>query len=103
MRRLLVLALIFSLVHVPAAIAGESLLDPAERRGKDTLDLDPKGEQPFGIHGIHGRTLPIAFGVKQARPELNTVVVAGDGHEAVETHSRAVAEKNSRFRFRILS
>lgn len=38
-----------------------------------------EGEQPFGIHGIHGRTLPIAFGVKMARPELNTVVVAGDG------------------------
>ncbi|MDA1279141.1 MAG: thiamine pyrophosphate-dependent enzyme [Chloroflexi bacterium] len=38
-----------------------------------------EGDQPFGIHGIHGRTLPIAFGVKMARPELNTVVVAGDG------------------------
>ncbi len=37
------------------------------------------GEQPFGIHGIHGRTLPLAFGVKMSRPELNTVVVAGDG------------------------
>jgi 2-oxoglutarate/2-oxoacid ferredoxin oxidoreductase subunit beta len=38
-----------------------------------------EGEQPFGIHGVHGRTLPIAFGVKMARPELNTIVVAGDG------------------------
>ncbi|MBI4306406.1 MAG: 2-oxoacid:ferredoxin oxidoreductase subunit beta [Chloroflexi bacterium] len=38
-----------------------------------------EGEQPFGIHGIHGRTLPLAFGVKMARPELNVVVVAGDG------------------------
>jgi 2-oxoglutarate ferredoxin oxidoreductase subunit beta len=38
-----------------------------------------EGEQPFGIHGIHGRTLPIAFGVKMGRPELNTVIVAGDG------------------------
>ncbi|MSQ08868.1 MAG: 2-oxoacid:ferredoxin oxidoreductase subunit beta [Dehalococcoidia bacterium] len=38
-----------------------------------------EGEQPFGLHGIHGRTLPLAFGVKMARPELNTVVVAGDG------------------------
>ena len=38
-----------------------------------------EGEQPFGIHGIHGRTLPIAFGVKMGKPELNTVVVAGDG------------------------
>ncbi|MSQ13433.1 MAG: 2-oxoacid:ferredoxin oxidoreductase subunit beta [Dehalococcoidia bacterium] len=38
-----------------------------------------EGPQPFGIHGIHGRTLPIAFGVKMARPELNVIVVAGDG------------------------
>ena len=38
-----------------------------------------EGDQPFGIHGIHGRTLPISFGVKQGNPKLNTVVVAGDG------------------------
>jgi len=38
-----------------------------------------EGDQPFGIHGIHGRTLPISFGVKMGRPDLNTVVVAGDG------------------------
>jgi 2-oxoglutarate ferredoxin oxidoreductase subunit beta len=38
-----------------------------------------EGEQPYGIHGIHGRSLPIALGVKMARPTLNVVVVAGDG------------------------
>ena len=38
-----------------------------------------EGEQPFGFHGIHGRSLPIAFGAKMARPDLNVVVVAGDG------------------------
>ena len=38
-----------------------------------------EGPQPFGIHGLHGRSLPIAFGTKMARPELNVVVVAGDG------------------------
>ena len=38
-----------------------------------------EGEQPFGIHGIHGRTLPIAFGVSTSRPDLNTIIVAGDG------------------------
>ena len=37
------------------------------------------GEQPFGIHGIHGRSLPIAFGISSSRPDLNTIVVAGDG------------------------
>ena len=38
-----------------------------------------EGPQPYGFHGIHGRTLPIAMGVKMARPDLNVVVVAGDG------------------------
>ena len=38
-----------------------------------------EGPQPYGFHGIHGRTLPIALGVKMARPDLNVIVVAGDG------------------------
>ncbi len=38
-----------------------------------------EGAQPYGFHGIHGRSLPIAMGVKMARPDLNVVVVAGDG------------------------
>lgn len=38
-----------------------------------------EGDQPFGIHGIHGRTLPIAMGVKMGRPDLNVIIVAGDG------------------------
>ncbi len=38
-----------------------------------------EGQQPYGFHGIHGRTLPIAFGVKMGRPELNVLIAAGDG------------------------
>ena len=38
-----------------------------------------EGPQPYGVHALHGRTLPIAMGVKTARPDLNVVVVAGDG------------------------
>ena len=38
-----------------------------------------EGPQPYGFHGIHGRTLPIAMGVKMARPDLNVIIVAGDG------------------------
>ena len=38
-----------------------------------------EGPQPYGFHGIHGRTLPIAMGVKMGRPDLNVVIVAGDG------------------------
>ena len=33
----------------------------------------------YGMHGIHGRALAIASGVKLARPELNVWVVTGDG------------------------
>lgn len=38
-----------------------------------------EGPQPYGFHGIHGRGLPLALGVKMARPDLNVVIVAGDG------------------------
>ncbi|MBI3948222.1 MAG: 2-oxoacid:ferredoxin oxidoreductase subunit beta [Armatimonadetes bacterium] len=59
------------------------------------LDLDPKkivivsgigcsGRLPefaagYGLHGVHGRTLPTAMGVKLANPELTVVAVGGDG------------------------
>jgi 2-oxoglutarate ferredoxin oxidoreductase subunit beta len=33
----------------------------------------------YGFHGVHGRALPIATGIKSARPELNVIVVGGDG------------------------
>jgi len=33
----------------------------------------------YGFHGIHGRALPVATGVKLRRPELHVFVVMGDG------------------------
>jgi len=33
----------------------------------------------YGFHGIHGRALPLALGVKLRRPDLNVFVVMGDG------------------------
>jgi len=33
----------------------------------------------YGIHGIHGRAIPIALGICLARPELNLIVHSGDG------------------------
>jgi 2-oxoglutarate ferredoxin oxidoreductase subunit beta len=33
----------------------------------------------YGFHGVHGRALPIATGIKAAHPELNVIVVGGDG------------------------
>ena len=38
-----------------------------------------EGPQPYGFHGIHGRTLPVAMGIKMGRPDLNVVIIAGDG------------------------
>ena len=33
----------------------------------------------YGFHGVHGRGLPLATGLKVARPDLEVVAVGGDG------------------------
>jgi 2-oxoglutarate ferredoxin oxidoreductase subunit beta len=33
----------------------------------------------YGFHGLHGRALPLASGLKAARPELTVIVAGGDG------------------------
>ena len=33
----------------------------------------------YGFHGVHGRVLPVATGIKLARPELTVIGVGGDG------------------------
>src|SRR6478672_8506874 len=33
----------------------------------------------YGFHGVHGRALPIAQGVKLANPELTVIASGGDG------------------------
>ncbi len=33
----------------------------------------------YGFHGVHGRSLPLATGLKVARPELTVIVASGDG------------------------
>jgi 2-oxoglutarate/2-oxoacid ferredoxin oxidoreductase subunit beta len=33
----------------------------------------------FGFHSLHGRSLPVATGIKISSPELSVVVVGGDG------------------------
>jgi len=39
----------------------------------------PAFVEAYGFHGTHGRALPIAAGVKMARPDLVVVTVGGDG------------------------
>jgi 2-oxoglutarate ferredoxin oxidoreductase subunit beta len=33
----------------------------------------------YGLHTVHGRTLPVATGIKYARPDLTVFAVGGDG------------------------
>ena len=39
----------------------------------------PHYMRTYGFHGIHGRALPIAEGIKMARPDLHVFVNTGDG------------------------
>jgi 2-oxoglutarate/2-oxoacid ferredoxin oxidoreductase subunit beta len=39
----------------------------------------PHYMRAYGFHGIHGRALPVAEGVKMSRPDLNVFVNTGDG------------------------
>ena len=39
----------------------------------------PAYTNTYGFHGIHGRALPLAMGLKASRPELTVLVAGGDG------------------------
>ncbi len=39
----------------------------------------PHYVRTYGFHGIHGRALPVATGIKLHRPDLDVFVVMGDG------------------------
>lgn len=39
----------------------------------------PAFVRAYGFHGVHGRALPLATGIKLANPALTVVVVGGDG------------------------
>jgi 2-oxoglutarate ferredoxin oxidoreductase subunit beta len=39
----------------------------------------PHYMRTYGFHGIHGRALPIAEGIRLARPDLHVFVTTGDG------------------------
>jgi 2-oxoglutarate ferredoxin oxidoreductase subunit beta len=39
----------------------------------------PHYMKTYGFHGLHGRALPVATGIKLERPELDVFVVMGDG------------------------
>ncbi len=39
----------------------------------------PAYTNAYGFHGVHGRALPVATGIKLARPELTVIAAGGDG------------------------
>ncbi|GAB4534827.1 MAG: 2-oxoacid:ferredoxin oxidoreductase subunit beta [Anaerolineae bacterium] len=39
----------------------------------------PAFVRAYGFHGVHGRVLPLATGIKMANPELTVFAVGGDG------------------------
>lgn len=39
----------------------------------------PHYTKTYGFHGVHGRALPVATGIKLERPDLDVFVVMGDG------------------------
>src|SRR5215469_184520 len=39
----------------------------------------PHFVETFGFHSLHGRALPVAQGMKMARPDLTIIAVGGDG------------------------
>ena len=39
----------------------------------------PHSMKTYGFHGLHGRPLPVACGIRSRRPDLHIFVVTGDG------------------------
>jgi 2-oxoglutarate ferredoxin oxidoreductase subunit beta len=40
---------------------------------------EPHNVKAYGVHTLHGRTLPFATGIKVANPELVVIAIGGDG------------------------
>ena len=40
---------------------------------------EPHNVKAYGVHTLHGRTLPFAMGIKVANPELEVIAIGGDG------------------------
>ncbi len=67
--------------------AAERLLETAQLRPEQTVFVSgigcssrfPHYLSTYGFHGLHGRALPVATGVKLRNPSLKVFVVMGDG------------------------
>ncbi len=67
--------------------AAERLLEAAQLRPEQTVFVSgigcssrfPHYLSTYGFHGLHGRALPVATGIKLRNPSLHVFVVMGDG------------------------
>lgn len=67
--------------------AVERLLEAEQLRPEQTVFVSgigcssrfPHYVSTYGFHGLHGRALPVATGIKLHRPDLDVFVVMGDG------------------------
>ncbi|MEJ2481915.1 MAG: thiamine pyrophosphate-dependent enzyme [Gemmatimonadota bacterium] len=67
--------------------ATQRLLAAEQLKPEDTVFVSgigcssrfPHYVSSYGFHGIHGRALPVATGIKLHRPDLHVFVVMGDG------------------------
>jgi 2-oxoglutarate ferredoxin oxidoreductase subunit beta len=63
------------------------LLEEEQLRPEETVFVSgigcssrfPHYTKTYGFHGLHGRALPVATGIKLGRPDLHVFVVMGDG------------------------
>jgi len=67
--------------------ATQRLLEAEQLKPEETVFVSgigcssrfPHYVKTYGFHGIHGRALPVATGVRLARPDLKVFAVMGDG------------------------
>lgn len=48
----------------------------------------------YGFHSVHGRALPVATGLKVARPDLTVIVAGGDGYSIGGNHFLHACRRN---------
>ncbi len=83
--------------HLNKALV-KAAIDPAKVVLVSDIGCSGLSDQYFAthaFHGLHGRSLTYATGIKLARPELTVIVVIGDGGTGIGgTHLLQAARRN---------
>ena len=72
----------FGVLNAVLKAVSDLKLDPAHiaiASGIGCSGRFPAFVNAYGFHGVHGRVLPLATGIKMANPELTVFAVGGDG------------------------